>query len=160
MLKDGDASKTGHSPLSLWAHPQSFHPRTSRPPTPSCWREAGSCPEAGVADLWHHSTASGRLATNAPRNHRQDSIADRKTDRWRRLVRAHTRSNQYSHLNTPALNFLMFERFTAKEHFWRHVEVTRTTTTEYWPNAHNLTQLCDNNLTVQEVCNHSPEAWI
>lgn len=40
-----------NSPLSLWALPQSFHPHTSHPPTPSCWRAAGSCPEVGAADL-------------------------------------------------------------------------------------------------------------
>lgn len=51
--RKGEPSKTltGHSPLSPWAPRQSFHPRTSRPPTPSCWRGGGSCPEVGVADL-------------------------------------------------------------------------------------------------------------
>lgn len=39
------------SPLSLWALPQSFHPRTSHLPIPNCGMGAGSCPGDDAAAL-------------------------------------------------------------------------------------------------------------
>lgn len=77
---------TSHSPLSLWVRPQSFHPRTSGFPIPNCWRGAGSCPGVDAAARWHHSTATGHLATIALRNHQQDSIAGRNKHRWQHLM--------------------------------------------------------------------------
>lgn len=79
---------TSNSPLSLWVRPQSFHPRTSHLPIPNCWRGAGSCPGVDAAALWHHSTATGHLATIALRNHQQDSIAGRNKHTWQHSVKS------------------------------------------------------------------------